>query len=88
MATKARERHRAPETSGLVVRPNADEGNSEPGRRRSLSGAHQEKLPIIHAAENLRTWLDDAEIEGDLVLAERRQRPLVNTGEVVQEPFP
>ena len=66
---------------------NVDEGDGKPRWLRRRLHAHEEKLPVVLAAENMRARFDDAKIKGHPVL-ERRRWPLVmadDGGEVVQE---
>ena len=69
---------------------NADEGDGkQPRWLRRRFHAHEEELPVVAAAENVRrrAQFDDAKIKGHPV-PERRRRPLVVAGaggEVVQE---
>ena len=66
---------------------NVDEGDGKPRWLRRRLHAHEEKLPVVLAAENMRARFDDAKIKGHPVL-ERRRRPLViagDGGEVVQK---
>ena len=84
MRTKARELHPTPEPGGLQIRRNADEGDGAPRRLRGRLHVHEEELAVFLAAEDLRARFVDAEIEL-LEVIERRGRPAVVAGEVVQE---
>jgi hypothetical protein len=70
--------------TGHLTVPDAADGDGAPGRPRRRLHAHKEELPVVLAVEHVRSWLGDVHVEGHPV-PERRRRPLVMAGEVVQE---